>query len=521
MLNRRTLLATMLASTALAVRPNPAALAQDGGERLVITDARGDYGLLAPYTHATNGPGYLYTSYVFDTLLDQDVEGTIVPGLAKSWQVSTDHRTYDLVLDPSARWHDGTAVTAADAAFTFSCMQAHPHPFVSLETVETAEAVADDRIRITLARPDSSFLTNVLATMMVLPRHIYESQPEPARFGDAAAATGSGPYRLARYDKAQGRYVLERNPDYHRGTPRFAQVAIVRMTPEAAIQAMRAGEADIISDLPYELVPQARAAGITVLTVASNHPERLVFNHRGLFASRALRHGLAHSIDRKALAEIAYPDAAFPASVGYFQPGSPWHSGAEVADYAYDRQRADALFESAGWSRDTDGRWTVDGRPLELRLITDGRYRRSATVLAEQIEASGLSVDLRLLEVAALQQQAQAEDFDLMLRATSTIGDPGAILSRVLGKSWTSDRFPDEDGRMRALIEAQAAAMDHGQRLEFLHRFEALYAEELPSLMLVNALWATAHNDRVTPAFLPDGIASGIPMALHKSMFFR
>lgn len=74
---------------------------------------------------------------------------------------------------------------------------------------------------------------------------------------------------------------------------------------------------------------------------------------------------------------------------------------------------------------------------------------------------------------------------------------------------------------MRGLIEAQSAATDPEERLKLLHRFEALYAEELPSLMLVNALWATGHNDRISPAFLPDGVASGIPMALHKSMFFR
>ena len=521
MLSRRTLLAALLAASSLATVSGPAAQAQDGGERLVITDARGDYGLLAPYTHATNGPGYIYTSYIFDTLLDQDVEGSLVPGLARSWQVSDDHLVYDLTLDEAARWHDGTPVSAQDVAFTFAYMRDHPHAFVSLDALETVEAVADDRVSITLSRPDSSFPTNVLATMMVLPRHIYADQSTPVQFGDPVAATGSGPYRLVEYDRAQGRYLLESNPDYYRGALRFDEVAIVRMTPEAAIQAMQAGEVDLISDLPYELVPQAEAAGISVLTVASNHPERLVFNHRGLFASRALRQALAYAIDRKELADIAYPDAALPASTGYFQPGSPWSSGEAPEDYTLDRDHADRLIVEAGWERDASGRWTRESQPVELRLITDSRYRRSATVLAEQLETYGFSVDLRLLEVAALQQQAQADDFDLMLRPTSTIGDPGAILSRVLGNSWTSDRFPDADGEMRGLIEAQSAATDPEERLKLLHRFEALYAEELPSLMLVNALWATGHNDRISPAFLPDGVASGIPMALHKSMFFR
>ncbi|RWR31873.1 hypothetical protein D2T31_02570 [Sinirhodobacter populi] len=183
--------------------------------------------------------------------------------------------------------------------------------------------------------------------------------------------------------------------------------------------------------------------------------------------------------------------------------------------------QADRLFEEEGWSRGAGALWTVDGQPVQLRLVAEGRYRRSATVLAEQLESYGFAVDLKLLEAATLQEQVQADDFDLLLRPTSTIGDPGAILSRVLGRSWTSDRFPDEGGEVRALIESQAAATNPEERLALLHRFEALYARELPSFMLVNPLWASAHNDRVLPAFLPNGVASGIPMALHKSMFFR
>lgn len=519
MLTRRSVLAGISAVPALAFLPT--ALWAQGSRPLVITDARGDYGLLAPYAHAISGPGWLYTSYVFDTLVDQDDEGQLVPGLAQSWQVSEDHLSWELALNPAARWHDGQPVTAADVVFTFDYMRSNPHPFVALDLVEAVESLAEDRIRINLSRPDSGFAGSTLVTVMVLPRHIYEHQPVPGQFTDPVAATGSGPYRLVRFDKAQGRYLLERNPDYYRGTPRFDQVAIVRMTPEAALAALRGGEIDVISDLPYDLVPQAEAAGVIVLTTASNHPERLVFNHRGLFASRDLRQALAHAINRPALADIAYRGAAVPAAPGYFQPGSPWASETPPPGYDYEPEKGEALLQGQGWERDSAGRWTSGGELVQLRLLTDGRYSRAATVLAEQLDAFGLAIDLRVLEVAALQQEVQADAFDLMLRATSTIGDPGAIVSRVLGRSWSNDRYPDPAGEMRGLLEAQAATADPQERLRLLHGFEALYAQELPSLMLVNALWAMGHNDRVSPTFLPDGVASGIPMAVHKSMFFR
>ncbi len=519
MLTRRSVLAGFAALGYMAVAP-AGAMAEDD-RPLVITDARGDYGLLAPYAHMIRGPGYLYTSYVFDALLDQDTDGAIVPGLAQSWQVSDDLTQYDLTLNPAAKWHDGTPVTAGDALFTINTMKEHRHPFVSLGLVATAEAPDDHHVRITLSRPDAGFVRNVLVTMMILPHHIYEGQADPTRFAEPVAATGSGPYRLAQYDKAQGRYFLERNPDYYRGTPRFSQIVIVRMTPEAALQGMRAGDVDVMSDLPHDLVPQAQEMGMGVLTTSSGHPERLVFNHRGLFSDRGLRHAMAHMVDRDALVAIAARGAATAAAPGYFQPGSPWRSDRAPVGYAHDTARAAELLTQAGWVPGADGRWRVDGEPVELRLVTDGRHRRVATVVAEQIETFGIPVDFRVMERAALQQVVQDGDFDLMVLSGSTIGDPGAILNRVFGHSWSSDRYPDPSGEMRALIEAQAALRDMAERRALLHRFETFYATELPSLMLINAIWGVAHNDRVAPVYLPDGIASGIPMALPRSIFLR
>lgn len=520
MITRRLLLSNMVLGSAAMALPQPL-VAAAGEDPLIITDARGDYGLLAPYTHRINGPGYLYTSYIFDALLDQDAEGRVVPGLAEAWTVSKDLRIFELKLNGAARWHDGAPVTAEDVVFTAEYIKANPHPFVALDNLEAAKVLPDGRLRLTLRQPDAGFERNVLITMMILPRHIYEGQGVPAQFVDPAAATGSGPYRLAQYDKAQGRYLLEANADYYKGAPRFNRVAIVRLTPEAAIQASTTGQAHVLSDLPYTLLSQAKAAGLSVLTTPSGHPERLVFNHRGRFGRRVLRQAIAYAIDRSALVEIAYQGAALEALPGYFQPETPWVADTPPSDYAHDLAQAAALFEAAGWTKGQDGRWLEDGQPVTLKLVTDARYRRTAVVLAEQLEASGLGVELLLLELGALQELVQSDDFDLMLRTTSTVGDPGSVVNRVLAPSWNSDRYPDEDGRLRRLIEAQAATHDPADRKAILAEFQTLYAKELPALMLVNALWAVAHTDRVTPVFLPDGVASGIPMALHKSMFFR
>lgn len=516
MTTRRALLAGAMAAGSMALwRPSHAHT--DGGT-LVIADQRGDHGLLAPYTHAGNGLGYVFTSYVFDSLVGQDIQGTGVPALATAWRAFRDAMTWELQLDPKARWHDGKALTAEDVAFTLEYMRQHPYAFATVDAIASVRTAGRARLRIDLQRPDAGFVRNVLMTVPILPRHIYTSQASPRQFAAPQAATGSGPYRLAKYDKAQGRYMLERNTSHHLGASKYSRIAIVRMTPEAAIEGIKRGDVDVLTDLPFELVARAKSAGLQVLTSASQHVERLVFNHNGLFSKRSARQGLAHAIDRNALVDIVHSRAAKVAATGYFQPGSPWFSPPVAPSHPHDRLRADGLLRAVGWQRGARGRWQRAGQAITLRLVGEARSRKMLVVLAEQLEAFGFGIEVRILEQASLQQAISANEFDLMLRATSTIGDPSAVVSRVLGNTWTADRYPDRDGRMRALFDAQASTPRGEDRQRLLADFSALYAEELPSLMLANPFYAVAHGPRITPRFLPDGIASGIPIALPKCL---
>ncbi len=299
-------------------------LAQAADERVVIADDDPDWGLPAPYLQGRGGMGYILTSWVFDNLVGQDAKGDPAPELAREWKRSPDGLSFDLTLDEAARWHDGEDVTSADVAFTFDYMRTNPHVFVSLANVAGTEILDEDRIRITLSEPDAGFEAGVLMGLPILPQHIYEGRENPRRFTDDAALTGSGPFRLVSHDRAQGRYVLAAVEDYYRGAPRFGELLVVKMSSEAAIEAIRAGEVDVMTSVPFRLIDRARKAGLSIIESAAGHPAKLRFEHEGVFADVRLRQGLAHAIDRATLAKIAYRGGAVPANLGYLQDGSRW-----------------------------------------------------------------------------------------------------------------------------------------------------------------------------------------------------
>lgn len=55
---------------------------------------------------------------LFESLLNEDEIGNIVPGVASKWDVSKDGLTYTFHLRPNVKFSDGTPITAQDAVFS-------------------------------------------------------------------------------------------------------------------------------------------------------------------------------------------------------------------------------------------------------------------------------------------------------------------------------------------------------------------------------------------------------------------
>jgi len=99
---------------------------------------------------------------IFRGLTQINREGQITPGIAQSWEISENGKVYIFHLDPTATWHDGAPVTAADVAYTATQTTA-------LKNVQ-AEELDRHTIRFTLKDPFAPFLR--LASVGLLPKHL-------------------------------------------------------------------------------------------------------------------------------------------------------------------------------------------------------------------------------------------------------------------------------------------------------------------------------------------------------------
>src|SRR3712207_4003437 len=168
------------------------------------------------------GDGAAGMSLTFDSLMTASGERIGVLGdepdavyglAAKSVRVSQDKLTYRFVMRPNARFHDGSRLTARDAAFSFNILKAKGHPLFSqlLTQMASAEAESDDILRVQLTPQRSRDLHLVIAGLPILSERSWQGKDFEA--STLEAPLGSGPYKVGRFEV--GRFIeFDRVPDY-------------------------------------------------------------------------------------------------------------------------------------------------------------------------------------------------------------------------------------------------------------------------------------------------------------------
>jgi microcin C transport system substrate-binding protein len=120
--------------------------------------------------------------------------------VAKSVRISPDKLTYRFAIRPEARFHDGSKLTAHDAAFSFSTLKAKGHPLIvaQMRDVVKAEAVDDATLVVTFAEKRARDVPLYVATLPIFSKAYYADRPFDESTLDIPL--GSGPYRVGKFE---------------------------------------------------------------------------------------------------------------------------------------------------------------------------------------------------------------------------------------------------------------------------------------------------------------------------------
>ncbi len=486
----------------------PALPANSTAETALVRLAWTDVGVPTPFRVSTAGPGgAVLLSLIYDTLTWKDEQG-IIPWLATAWDISPDGLEVTFTLAHDVRWQDGQPLPADDVAFSFAYYAVHPYRWMSTDIIESATALAPDRVRVRLKRPYAPFLEEIAGVVPVIPSHVWANVADPLQYDGADASLGSGPYRLAEYRSADGAYRLLANPTYFKGRPRVDEVQQINVPAETIVQSVQQNQVDLAFTPDASVVGLVQAnPRLKVLPSAPLSVVRLVLNTERPPLDRVeVRQALAYALDRAGVARAVTRGDPVVGSAGVIPPETPWFAPS-VTQYAYDPAAARAL---------------LGGQRISLEMLANPEYREPE-LLQPMLDAVGVTLQTQRVDAQTKAQLLREKRFQVAEQQHIGIGgDPDFLRRWYVGQESNQSAQGDtlRDPAFDALAEQQAATTDVPTRKALVTRMQQVLADDVPTIPLYYRRFYWLYDStRLSPMNTAGGLMNGIPFVDNKLIF--
>ncbi|HCM9586781.1 TPA: ABC transporter substrate-binding protein [Enterobacter hormaechei subsp. steigerwaltii] len=412
---------------------------------------------------ALRGVAAARTESLYDTLFvtSDDEPGSYYPLVAENVRYADDFSWAEIAINPRARFHDGTPVSARDVAFTFHKFMTEGVPqFRLVYKGTTVKAIAPLTVRIELPEPNKENMLS-LFSLPVMPESFWKNHKLSDPLSTPPLA--GGPYRIT--DWRMGQYVIySRVKDYwaatlpvNRGRWNFDTIRYdYYLDDNVAFEAFKAGAFDLrvensAKNWATRYIGKNFAKGYIVKDEHKNESAQdtrwLAFNiQRPIFSDRRVREAITLAFDfewmNKALFYGAYSRAnSYFQNTEYAARDYP-HADelvllapmkAELPPEVFTRVfeppksdgngfdrdnllKASNLLDDAGWVLKNRQRVNVQtGKPLSFELlIASGANDQWVLPFKKNLARLGVTMNIRQVDMAQLTNRKRSRDYDMM-----------------------------------------------------------------------------------------------------------
>ena len=441
---------------------------------------------LDPTSAAAGAIDSVLYSNVFEGLTRFMGDGSVVPGLAESWDISEDGLRYTFKLHDGVTFHDGTTMDAEDVKFSLDRIladgsaNAQKALFASISAVDVVDPLT---VALTLSEPNGNMLFNLAwgDAVIVAPESIDTIKQMPI---------GTGAFKFVNWVQSD-RINLVRNDSYW-GTHAKLEKATFKFIsdPTAAFAAVMAEDVDYFNQFPApENLPQFEADPRFQVLVGSTEGETIlaINNKMPPFDSLLVREAVAHAIDRQAIIDGAMFGYGTPIGT-HFAPHNPAYVDL-TGQSNYDPEKSRALLAEAGFA---------DGFETTLYLPPPSYARRGGEIIAAQLAQVGITAKINNVEWAQwLESVFRGKDFGLSIVSHTEPMDIGIYANPDYYFQYDSPGF-------KALLTKLNSTTDPEQRRETMSDAQQMIADDyvngylfqLAALSVAKAdlqgLWANA-----------------------------
>jgi peptide/nickel transport system substrate-binding protein len=449
---------------------------------------------------------------MFDQLIAADSNGNKYPGLATSWDVSSDGLHYTFELRDDVTFHDGTKFNAAAVKITFDSIvdpeTGSQGAIDILGPYASSEVISEYKVRVNFSRRYGSALTAFTETELsiISPKALNDLGNE----GFGMAPVGTGPFMFKSWE-ANKKVEMVNNPDYNWAPeymdgsgPSKVENLTYRLIKDTStrVAALESGEVDIAELVPPLDMRRFDSSGElnTIAGIVSGLPYSAFLNTSvGHFQDIKVRQAFFYSLNRVKMTSdlfFGYAEAAF----GPISSATPSYWKGNEGYYQYDAAKAEALLEEAGWKMGSNGVREKNGETLSIFFPC---LLEPDTCVAIQAYANkvGFDVNVEVVMKARQDELIFANGYDMMVIRWVSL-DPGVLIipfhSRNIpapGKfkfNWSRYSTPELD---QLLEDAESAETQETK--------DDLYMQ-IQKIIMDQAIFLAIHDQVQTIAYNPN-----------------
>lgn len=448
---------------------------------------------------------------LFDSLLLMRSNGTIIPGLAESWDLSEDKMTYRFHLRDGLTWSDGAKLTAEDVVLGFQRLvdpglTRRPKPTYLLEQVVNAQAIIAGQMPVTelgitapdphtveirLTAPSGYFLAALAYPgLTAAPTHLI------SRHGNdwymKFPYVSNGPYVL-RHAEA-GTYVIERRPGYW--TDARMDRVIMRFfdTPDEMLRELLSRKLDIAGELGLKHAQWIdRHHGYSVRDIPLAGTIYGAFNTLlPRFADPEIRRALSMLVERDLIAEPVGHIGARS-----FTPPQLLHDphlasrGTDTLPRAERLQTAREILHRAGYSAET---------PLKVTIMLVGKldFDRICNGIIASWSIPEIAPRIEAIERKSHSPRMETNRYEFVIASWfADYPDPMTFLALLRPRGpknhadWVSPAYA-------ALLDRALVTPERADRQDLYEQMEELIRTDNPIIPLTHPVWTVVADDRIS-----------------------
>lgn len=495
---------------------------------------------------ATDGESFEVIADCIDGLTQMDANGSAIPAIAESWDISEDGCKYTFHLRKDAKWSNGDPVTAADFVFAWNRgvvgNEEYGYMFSDIAQIVGAQdimdgqsaelgvkALDDNTLEVQLLVPVSYFESLLyFPTFYPINEKFYSSLEEGTYGTSPKTFLSNGAFLLTDYVPGTASITLAKNKDYYDA----AKIQLdgikyqVVGSSDNALTAFKNGTLDLVTISGDQVASAQSDADLSksIEVTGAGYMWYLTFsqtekNANGYLANANLRLAISNSINRKSLVDNCVMDGSLdtytavpPQFASSTLTGADFSADqSKFSEYcAYDLAKATEYFEAA--------KSELGVSEFSFSVVYGNNegddVAKVAQSLKEQIEAAlpGVTINLSPMTKAERLEKMQNDNYEVALtRWGPDYADPMTYLGM-----WVTNNANNYGFWSNAQYDQLIADCTTGAYVtDYAARWDAMYEAE--TLVMKEAVIAPLYTK--ANANLVSSKVSGIdfhPVALNR-----